>query len=134
VLAVLVGGLVVALAVSYALARSTDPTASATNASSCENAKSNSALKECVFAAWQRERKLMDKTAVRAETDFPKALVTKAQASFQLYANAECAVAPSLNAGGSEYPLLVSRCEIKLTAGRIQQLESDITYARQAGR
>jgi uncharacterized protein YecT (DUF1311 family) len=61
-------------------------------------------------------------------------LVTKAQASFQLYENAECAVEPSLNAGGSEYPVLVSRCKIKLTVSRIQQLASAITYATQRRR
>ena len=132
VLAALVGGMVVVAAGSYALASGPQATAAAVNSSSCDGAKSNSALKLCVAAELKGERALMTETAARAERYFAKALVTKAQASFQRYADSECLVAASLHAGGSEYPLLVSRCELKLTTGRVQQLEGDITGAAQA--
>lgn len=131
---VAIGGLVIALAGSYALARSTGSKASATNGSSCDSARSNSALKLCLAGELKQEQMLMAKTVARAETYFPQTLLIAAQKSFQRYATAECLVAPSLNAGGSEYPLLVSRCEFKLTAGRIQQLGSDITDATQLRR
>jgi uncharacterized protein YecT (DUF1311 family) len=104
------------------------------SSSTCEGAKSNSALKLCVAAELKQEQALMARATARAERYFPRALVTEAQASFQVYVNAECLVAPSLNAGGSEYSLLISRCEIKLSTARVQQLESDITYAIQIGR
>ncbi|MGA2469113.1 MAG: lysozyme inhibitor LprI family protein [Solirubrobacteraceae bacterium] len=128
--AVLMLALAGAASSSHTSARHADSTALAVKGSSCSDARGNSGLKECVGAAWHQEQKLMDKIAVRAEKYYGKALVAKAQETFQSYANAECAVAPSLNLGGSEYPLLVSRCEIGLTTARIQQLDSDITWAK----
>ena len=77
------------------------------------------------------EQKLMDKKVVLAERYFRKSLVANAQKGFQSYVSSECLVGPSLTFPGTEYPVLVSRCEIKLTAGRIQQIDNDIAHAKQ---
>lgn len=99
--------------------------------SSCDNPKSNVALEQCVAAYLKQDQKLMDKKVVLAETYFRKPLVANAQKGFQSYVNVECLVGPSSTYPGTEYPVLVSRCEIKLTDGRIQQIDDDISHAKQ---
>jgi hypothetical protein len=116
---------------SHVLADHASLTTPAIVGSSCDNPKSNVALVLCVAADLKLEQKLMDKKVVLAERYFRKSLVANAQKGFQSYVSSECLVGPSLTFPGTEYPVLVSRCEIKLTAGRIQQIDNDIAHAKQ---
>jgi uncharacterized protein YecT (DUF1311 family) len=97
----------------------------------CDDSQSLSALKLCVASKLKHDENIMNRAVIRAEKYFRKQLVEGAQSDFQAYARSECLVASSLNYGGSEYPLLVSRCKIKLVLARIQQLNADIRYAQQ---
>jgi uncharacterized protein YecT (DUF1311 family) len=56
-------------------------------------------------------------------------LVNAAEKAFGVYRSAECSAAAAVNLGGSIHPLVVSNCEIQLTVQRIQQVDSDTSYA-----
>jgi hypothetical protein len=91
--------------------------------------QSMSALKMCASSKVRELEGVLTSTVSRAERYLPVPLVRRSQADFERYMASECLVAASVHYPGSEYPLLVSDCEIQSLKARINQVNYDMADA-----
>jgi hypothetical protein len=87
------------------------------------------ALKMCAWGKVQGLEGALTSMVSKSERHLRAPLVRRSQADFERYMASECLVAASAHYPRSEYPLLVSDCEIQLLKGRIKQVGYDMSSA-----
>ncbi len=86
-------------------------------------------MKDCAATEVEELERLLSASVAKADRYLPRTLVERSQATFLRYMDAECLVAASVHFPGSEYPLLVSDCEIGLLSNRVEQVRYDMADA-----